>query len=348
MVQLWGREYTREALLQRIGRLDQIGGVEAAVLADGAERGVRALRFTSAAGLVCTVVPDRGMDVPDMSWRGRSLCWHDACGRVAPTLFQPEDNGFLRSFFGGMLTTCGLTNFGPGGQDGGETLYLHGLASNLPAAEVAWGSSWEGDDCWLWARGTTRQARLFGENITLYRHLRMRLDGSALELEDLVRNEGWSPSPHMILYHCNAGFPLLDEGTRMLGSFASVTHRDDDASRGLAGFDRFGPPEPGFKEQVFIIAPRADAGGWHEVTVWNPTLDGGLGLRLRWDGATLPALFLWRMLGQGAYVLGVEPANCPYIRGRQEARAAGGLPLLEPGEERRYHLRFEVVTGVPA
>jgi hypothetical protein len=54
------------------------------------------------------------MDIPDMRWRGRSLCWHDACGRVAPTLFQPEDNGFLRSFFGGMLTTCGLTNFGPG------------------------------------------------------------------------------------------------------------------------------------------------------------------------------------------------------------------------------------------
>jgi hypothetical protein len=293
------------------------------------------------------VLPDRGMDIAAFAWRGRSLCWHDACGPVAPSLFQPEDKGFLRSFFGGMLTTCGLTNFGPGGEDAGERLYLHGWASNLPAAEVAHGARWDGDDCILYAHGTTRQARLFGENLTLHRRLCMSLDGASLEVEDLVRNEGFAPCPHMILYHCNAGFPLLDAGARLIGAFSSVTPRDEEARRGLDQFAQVIAPQPGFAEQVFICAPRPGGDGWAEVTVWNPALDGGLGLRLCWDATTLPALFLWRMLGEGAYVLGLEPANCPYIGGRSQARAHDAVPMLAPGEERRYRLRFSVVTDPP-
>src|SRR5690242_6650682 len=102
MVRLWGREYTRDELSQRVGNLTQIGGVEAAVLDEGETRGVRALHFNSAAGLSCTVLPDRGMDIAAMSWRGRSLCWHGACGPSSPALFHLEHNGLLRSFFGGM------------------------------------------------------------------------------------------------------------------------------------------------------------------------------------------------------------------------------------------------------
>jgi len=344
MVKLWGREYTRSALLERIGRLDQIGGVEAVVLDEGPERGVHALRFSSASGLTCTVLPDRGMDISDMTWHGCSLCWHGASGRTAPSLYQPDDSAFLRSFFAGMLTTCGLTTFGPGGSSDGEQLHLHGLASSLPASELAWGTSWEGDRCTLYAQGMTRQTKLFGENLTLRRHLSMDLAGDTLLIEDVVTNEGWQPSPHMILYHVNAGFPLLDDGARLLGRFAAVTPRDEEATRGLDRFDRFEGPQPNFKEQVFILTPEPDSAGWGEATVWNQALDGGLGLRLRWDTKTLPWMVEWRMLGQGAYVLGVEPVNCVTPLGQAAARAAGVLPVLSSGEEVRYRLELSVVT----
>ncbi|MGH2388311.1 MAG: aldose 1-epimerase family protein [Chloroflexota bacterium] len=341
---LWGRDYTRDALLRRVGRLAQVGGVDAAVLDDGPERSVRALHFTGAAGLSCTVLPDRGMDISALAWHGIPLSWLNNVGRPAPGLALETDAGFPRSFIGGMLTTCGLTNFGPGGEEGGEQLSMHGPATYLPASQVAWGERWEGDRCILFARGITRQARLFGEDLTLRRELSMDLDGATLTVEDVVKNEGWASSPHMILYHCNIGFPLLDDGAQLHGHFASLTPRDAEAARGLAGFAHVEEPQAGFKEQVFITEPEADDAGMRQVTLWNPLLAGGLGLRLRWDAETLPWMFAWRQFGEGAYVLGLEPANCPVITGRADARANGTLPFLAPQEERRYRLRFTVIT----
>jgi hypothetical protein len=346
-MRLWGREYTREALLRRVGRLEQVGGVEATVLDDGPERGVRALRFTGAAGLSCTVLPDRGMDISALAWHGIPLSWSSSAGRPAPGLAMGNEESFARSFFGGMLTTCGLTNFGPGGSEGGEHLSMHGLATYLPASQVAWGERWEDDRCILFARGTIRQARLFGENLTLSRLISLDLDGDTLTLEDVVRNEGWEPAPHMILYHCNIGFPLLDEGAHLHGRFASIIPRDEEAARGTEGFARMDGPQPGFQEQVFITAPQVDKAGDREVTLWNPALVGGLGLRLRWDAETLPWMFVWRQFGEGAYALGLEPANCPVVTGRADARAQGVLPFLDPRAERRYRLRFTIVTEPP-
>lgn len=346
-MRLWGRDYSRQALLERVGRLEQLGGVEAVVLADGPDRGVRALRFSGAGGLACVVIPDRGMDIAHLSWQGRPLSWLNSAGVVAPGLAIHDEQGFGRTFFGGMLTTCGLTNDGPGGTEAGERIFMHGLATYQPASGVAWDHRWEGDRCVLFARGTIRQARLFGENLTLTREITMDLDGASLSLEDVVRNEGWESSPHMLLYHCNVGFPLLDEGASLIGRFAEIVPRDEEAVRGLDRFAHIDRPQAGFKEQVFITTPLAATDGRHEVTVWNPTLDGGLGLRLDWEAATLPWMFAWRQLGQGAYVLGLEPTNCPVITGRAQARAAGTLPFLAPQEERRYHLRFTVVSEPP-
>ncbi len=71
----------------------------------------------------------------------------------------------------------------------------------------------------------------------------------------------------------------------------------------------------------------------------------GLALAIRFDPAQLPALFTWRMLGYGTYVMGMEPANCPTIEGRVEAGKRGTLPFLEAGETRSYDLRFDVIDS---
>lgn len=347
MVRLGDRDYTRAAISARVGNLSQLGGVDATVLDDGQARGARALRFTSAAGLGASVLPDRAMDIAALSWRGLSLCWHGGSGPVSPALYRSEPEGFLRAFFGGMLTTCGLTSIGPAVEEGGERFPLHGFLPSLPASQVAWGEEWEGDDCTLWARGVVRQWRLFAEHLTLTRTLRMRLDGMAIAVEDVVRNEGHRETPHMILYHSNAGFPLLDDGAQLRGAFASVEPRDEEARRGLGEFDRYVSPQPDFKEQVFVTEPLPDEDGQNEVVLWNSALAGGIGLRMRWDAATLPWLIIWRMMGQSDYVLGLEPSNSPAIEGRVAARANGTLPLLAPGEERRYRLEYGVILETP-
>jgi hypothetical protein len=53
----------------------------------------------------------------------------------------------------------------------------------------------------------------------------------------------------------------------------------------------------------------------------------------------------WRQLGQGTYVVGLEPANCPTIEGRAEAEKRGTLPLLAPGEARQYEIDVAVLRG---
>lgn len=345
MPELYGRNYTRAELLERVGRLEQIAGIEPCTLGDGRARGVRALRVTTGSGLAFTVLPDRCLDIPHLDFNGRPLCWHARNGVVGPQFYEPEGSGFLRSFIGGLVTTCGLRNFGPPCQVGDERFPMHGRIGNLPAEDVAWGTTWNGDDCTFWSEGTVRESRVFGEDMTLRRRLETRLGGTSLRIENVVRNEGWREEGHMILFHMNMGFPLLDDGARLLVNARTVHPRDTEAERGLAVYDRFVGPRPYFCEQVFTLDLHPDAEGYTSATLVNPRLDGGLGLRLRFRKEQLPWMMEWRQLGQGTYVLGLEPANCPTIEGRAEAERRGTLPRLGPGEERRYDIEVDVLRG---
>jgi hypothetical protein len=57
----------------------------------------------------------------------------------------------------------------------------------------------------------------------------------------------------------------------------------------------------------------------------------------------LPELIQWKQVGQGAYVLGLEPANCR-PEGRSAARQRGKLVELAPGESVDYLLEFKVMS----
>jgi hypothetical protein len=50
VVDLWGRRWTRDELLARVGRLEQLASVQLVEAGDGAERGVRLLLFRTGAG----------------------------------------------------------------------------------------------------------------------------------------------------------------------------------------------------------------------------------------------------------------------------------------------------------
>ena len=58
----------------------------------------------------------------------------------------------------------------------------------------------------------------------------------------------------------------------------------------------------------------------------------------------LKNLVQWKMLGQGAYVLGIEPANC-HVEGRAAERARDTLEFLQPGEKRQFHLKMGVLAS---
>lgn len=346
MPQLFGRRYTRADLEKRVGRLDQLAGITPVELVEGRSRGVRAFNVATGSGFAFTAIADRALDVAAASYEGIALSWLSRNGIASPAYYEPQDDGFLRSFFGGLFTTCGLTNFGPAGSDRWGTFGLHGRIDAAPAEDVVHDTRWEGDECTLEIRGTIRQTRVFGEDLRLERCLRTTIGGNQLEVHDIVTNEGGKRVPHMLLYHCNAGFPLLDGVSELHVSQSSMRPRDDEAQKGLAAWNRGGQPAAHFAEQVFIHDPVACGDGRAEAVLHNPQLREGRGLALliRFDPAQLPALFTWRMLGYRTYVMGIEPANCPTIEGRVKAQEVGTLPFLEPGESRRYDLEFRVLT----
>jgi hypothetical protein len=249
--------------------------------------------------------------------------------------------GWLRTFQGGLFVTCGLDQFGAPSNDAGEELGLHGRIGNTPARAVCYGGRWIDDTMYeLRVAGEVRQARMFGENLVLRREILTALGSNTIRIHDTVTNEGFDRQPHMILYHFNLGFPLIGETARLHLPVEHTTPRDPAAEAGLATWHAFEPPTAGYQEQVFRHAVRAESDGRVHIAVSNP--EAGLLLRLRYWKEELPELFQWKMMGEGTYVLGIEPANSSGIEGRRAARDRGDLPYLEPGESRTYRLEVEV------
>ncbi len=58
----------------------------------------------------------------------------------------------------------------------------------------------------------------------------------------------------------------------------------------------------------------------------------------------LPHLIEWKQMGEGDYVLGLEPATW-YPEGRAAARKRGELQYISPGEIQKFALEIGIVEG---
>ena len=108
MPTLDGNEYSRDELLRKVGRLEQVAGVRLVTLGDAVERGVRVLEFRTGSGFEFDVLVDRAFDIGRCEQGGRPLAWTSRAGFAGPWFYEPSGLGFLRSFGAGLLTTCGL------------------------------------------------------------------------------------------------------------------------------------------------------------------------------------------------------------------------------------------------
>lgn len=344
MAVLWGKTYSRLDILRKVGDIKQLAQAQPFELTDGNERGVRAVRLRNASGLDLTVVTDRGMSITDVSAGGVPLPFLTAVGVANPAFSEPQDAGWLRTWPAGFVTTAGLTQVGTPCEENGEKLGLHGRASCIPACQVRWGGEWKDDDYYLYVEGVVRQAAMFGENVTLTRRVGMWLGGSRFWIEDTVENHSFQPTPHMLLEHFNLGFPLVDASTRLELPQTEVQARDEVARAGIERYNVFEEPVAGYQEQVFYHNLQPDENGQVEVRLVNPAFDNGRGMGVYWRYALAdyPILVEWKMMGEGQYVVGVEPANC-HVEGRCAEREKGSLQILQPLEKRHYRIEVGLV-----
>ena len=241
-MELFGRNWTRRELEARVGRIEQIGGLRRFEWSEGAEAGSQQIQVRTAAGLTFYVSPSRALDISLAEFGGVPLSWQSASGDVHPAYYDAEGIEFLRTAVGGLLMTCGLTYVGAPGEDEGQAFGLHGRVHHLPARHVSAGGNWVGDEYEMEISGAVDETRIFGDHLRLRRRIRCLLGQNRIEITDTVSNAGFAPSPHMILYHFNFGFPLLDRETTFRFPSSRVVPRDEGTP--VEGYDRWDMPRP--------------------------------------------------------------------------------------------------------
>jgi hypothetical protein len=194
-----------------------------------------------------------------------------------------------------------------------------------------------------------RQEIVYGENLLLTRRYEAELGGRSFTIRDIVRNDGFYPTPHQLLYHFNIGYPVVDDGAELLASVTGTVGGSifEDDTGPSDRFRRFSAPERGFFAEGYEIPMGTAPDGRVGAAVVNrgfKGLDGGLGVYLRYDPATLPVYLEWRMMGEGLYAVGMEPSTNGF-RTIPELIEDGYPIMVEPGEERVYELEFGVLAG---
>ena len=339
---------TQKNWRDKISNPVQLGGIETAVIDDGRGKGARIAWINTGTGLRYKVVLDRAMDIADAFYNQHSLAWISQAGITFPETFSNRGIDWLKTFGGGLMATCGLDHVGgPESDEYGER-GLHGEIGNIPAVIE---SIVQPDPVLgkmeMSITGRIKQYRIFGPNLELKRTISGTLGVASIRIHDEVINRGNTTAPHMLLYHCNFGWPLVDEGTAIVwqGTWQS---RDGDKNNAIfrEGNDFRRCPAPleehsGFGEEAAFIDIAADTAGDCVCGLYNPHIK--LAVALRFPKNQLPWLTNWQHWGKGEYVTGLEPGTNPPI-GQAKARKEQELILLAPGETRSYDLEFEVLT----
>ena len=354
MPELWGRSYSKTELLRRMGRLEQVAGVRKVTLDDGQGRGVRILEFRTGSGFEFDVLVDRAFDIGRCMDGGRPLNWTSAVGTTGPWYYEPETWGWFRAWGGGLVVTCGLDHTMGPAEDAIPEFHqphmfktqeygLHGRLGGLPAKLAGYGERWEPDGtCVLWAEGEVRQASVFGENLVIRRRIEARVGESRLTIHDEVENLGFELTSHMLLYHCNIGFPVVDEGSELLIPTAGTTTDPWDS---IESYRTLTAPQAHFQEACFYEQITTEPSALVPTAIVNRDLE--LGVYQLFDSRQLPAFMIWRQMGEGTYAVALEPGTNRAVP-RSELRTSGEIIELEPGEIRHYDLELGSLKGLPA
>lgn len=358
MTTLFGRDWSRAELEARTGELAQIAGVTLVTLGDGAARGVRALIFRTGSGLEFWVLIDRAFDIAKLQFRGIELGWQSPVGIRAPWFHEVNDEGgaaFLRSF-SGFMVTCGLDHTGAPHRESAGRFFapdrqsieqpLHGRIAALPGQLISYGHEWRDERCVLFCEGVVKQVAVFGEHLVLTRRIEAQVGESFLTIRDRVRNHSFYTTPHMLLYHLNLGFPLLESGAEFVAPTRSIRWSLRDSRAEHIGHRFQEGPHHDCVEQVYVHDAIEDADGKVRVALINRCLEGGngVGVAVEFSRHQLPYLMQWQNFQEGSYCMAIEPATC-HALGRPHAQSHGELTWLRHGEERLYDLRVAILSG---
>ena len=329
----------------KISNSAQLGGIETSVIDNGPGKGNRIAWINTGSGLRFKVVIDRAMDIADTFYNQHSIAWLSHAGITEP-LLAAKGLDWLSSFGGGLFTTCGLSHVGGPETDKFGERSLHGKISNLKAEleSIIQPDPIAGKmEMSITAR--TKETQVLGPNLELKRTISATLGKSTIRIYDEVTNKGNLPAPHMLLYHFNFGWPLVDEGADIIwkGDWKPREGNSNKIFRQGNNFYKCQPPideHSGTGEEAAFIDVVQDNLGFCNCGIHNPEI--GLAVFVKFQKKQLPWLTNWQHWGKNEYVTGLEPGTNPPI-GQAKAREKKELIFIQPGETRCYSLQIDVL-----
>ena len=302
-----------------------------------------------------SVVPTRGMSIWKGECQGVFLGWLSPVKHlVNPSYINLEERkglGWLCGF-NEWVVRCGLGSLGAPGfdivkdnmsRDIEMLLTLHGRIANTPASLVKIKVGLE-PPFELGVEGVVYESSMFGSNLKLTTLITTTPGSNSLKILDIIENLRGVPDEMQILYHCNYGNPLLEEGARFVAPIKRIAPRDEVAMEYMGSFDVFGPPERGFVERVYFMELLSDERGYTEAMLVNKSLDKAVSHRFSIN--ELPFFTLWKNTAaeEDGYVVGLEPGTS-FPNTRRFEREHGRVIKLKSGEKYYAQLNISVHLG---
>jgi len=336
MAKIFGKEYTKKELLDLTGNIGTIAGVRRVEYKDGFARGLTAYEVINGP-VRFTAYIDKCLDIGELYYNGMPMHFLSRPGIMSNNWWYDEPNS-PRSIMCGMMFTCGLSNVGPKQVlPNGRVQPQHGMIRSTPAEIHGARTYWVGDDFFIELSAVMRESSLFGTNLVLRRTITAKLGETRIDIKDEIENESSTDNvPLMLMYHCNFGFPFLNESTKLVIDAVSTDGRDEAARAGMEKESPcvFGKPVAGYEEQVFYHKLKSEN---HKccASLVNPEMN--LAVNIEYDDRELPNLIHWKCRDAGNYVIGVEPSNC---------HPEGVLKEAENGTLRYLGAHESIQTGI--
>jgi hypothetical protein len=322
--------------------------VQFRTLHGGRQEGTQVIDVVNGA-MALTIVPTRGFEIWKATIGGLRLGWDSPVSEIVhPALVNLSDHGnqgWLDGF-GGWVVRGGLSSFGSPVMDGKTQLTLHGHVDYIPASFVS--VRYEAKPVpRLIFRGIVNDAQMFGSNLRLTSNISVDVGGTAITFDDAITNLSDTPQEFENLYHINFGTPLLGRGAEFVAPVQQVAPIDAaSADNGLQDWNRYaGPHGPDYAAQVFLLKLQGNDAG--ETQAMLKSADGARAALLQFNVRELPYMSLWKneASARTGYVTGLEPGT-GYPYGRPIERAAGRVPMLEPGASTHLGLTIRALTSI--
>ena len=268
----------------KIGNAEQLCLAQRVQVTDGRGNGARQI-YVANGKLHFVLSESNALDILRL--------WHEGTnvGFVSKNGLYTAPADFLHAFPAGMLYTCGLDAIG-----GIEGHPIHGRFHSVPAEVKELVADEEG----VRIVAEIRDTALFGENLAVTRTIETKAGSDELKLTDRIENRAFVDGKYCLLYHINAGYPLVDVGAKVSGKFVKSLPRNDWAKHEMKTMLEVEPPKPGFEENCFF----------HE------TKDGVMALTNRKLGkrftvkSSLKKFVQWKSRASGDFVMAFEPCTC--------------------------------------